>query len=886
MASARMFKTICSLFLTVTFFLTLSSCTFFKGIKLNDYEQVAAVTNTIWANIYFKVKDIKIPGYDYVMYKNTHWRKKDSPVVIDGSLYIFPGVLLTIDPGVTVRLAGDALVTCRGIVDARGTAGEPITFTWKDADKPWDAIEFVNAIGQKDSPDKVMFHHCVIEHGGGITINTSTTHVANCEFRYNVGTPLKLEYSGGIVENNTFHDNSTQAQAAAGNGGGINVYSDKTVLVRANEIFHNQSHGGRDGGGGIYAFAYNEGDISVFENTVRENKSDRKAGGIYGYNAKIIGNLVECNWAEKTGGGIHAIQSLVEDNVVLGNNAPVGGGVYSESCRVIHNLVRSNRSPEGAGIFHSGDGRISRNTLLDNFSHGSAKSSAITISGNPIVDYNNIIVPDDYALTFRSHTLTPDLKARHNYWGASDTHTIERLIFDWLEDSDLGLVNFKDYQKIPIADAYPLPANARQESVVVRADEAGLDPVMIRGLIDHDTVLGDDDINTYTVFGNMLVKEGVRLTVMPGTRLFLKKDASIRVRGVLAAAGEAGSPIGFSGSPEAPWGNIIFENRSLDLEAKAVQTSMGEESLLRHCIVENSSGIVMDGQGGDILNSVIQGTHGTGIRIKEVSMTVKDCKIRDNVSESDGGGIYVYGSKRVLIHNNEIVNNRAADGGGMFAYGYRSNAAVDIRQNHLSGNVSDGDGGGLWVSRCSVVDNTISDNTTENQGGGVYTSFALIHENRISGNTATDGGGLYAEANSTINGNTMVDNRSLSGMGGGAYINFWGLSMHNKTMAHNVIENNRVAVADGTGGVCTKGELTFGGNIIQNNDGWELKNLSTNSEPDLSAPLCYWGSTSSAEIASYIYDGEDDPTLSVVDYSGFAKTESAALGYVIPEEDN
>ncbi|MDY6824414.1 MAG: right-handed parallel beta-helix repeat-containing protein [Thermodesulfobacteriota bacterium] len=884
MTPGKMFRTMVCFLLVGFFSLSFSSCTFLNGVKLSDYEEVAAITNTIWGKMYFALSDIKVPNYNTVIYKDTRWRKKDGPVEINDNMYILPGVELTIEPGVTVRMGKDVLITCRGILNAVGTADQPITFTWKSENNPWEAIEFVNAIGQgkDDGGDKIVLKHCVVEHGAGVTINTSTAHVENCEFRYNVGASLRLEYSGGVVINNTFHDNSTQAQAASGNGGGINVYSNKTVLVKANTVYNNESHGGRDGGGGIYAFSYNGGDISVVENVVRDNKSDRKAGGIFGYNVKILSNRVANNRARETGGGIHAIQSLVKDNVVSGNNSPMGGGIYSESSQIVHNLVEGNDAPEGTGIFHTGAGIINRNSLVGNFHFGPASSSAITVTGNPVVEYNNIIVPDGYALTFQSHSLTPDLKAHNNYWGTASDYAIEQLVFDWLEDSDLGLVSWKFNRKHLVDTAYPLPENANAESMI-RTDTTEANT--IRGSIIQDTILGDRGIHDYIVTGNLLVKEGVKLTIKPGTTLYLKKDVSIRVRGGLVAAGEAGSVVTFTGNAAAPWGNILFENRSLDLEGKAVQAERGVKSLLRHCIVEKGSGIVMDGQGGDVLNTVVSDNKGTGIRIKEVPVSIKNCDIRNNVSTSDGGGIYIYGSKRVFVHDNDIAGNRAADGGGIFAYGYQSNAAVDIRHNRITGNTSDGSGGGIWTSRSAIVDNTIAGNKTEKKGGGVYTSYAVIQGNRISGNTAAKGGGFYAEANSTIQGNSVVDNKCLSGLGGGAYINFWGMSMHNKTIAHNVIMRNAAEGEGKTGGICIKGELTFIGNCIQDNAGLELTNLNSSDEKDLSAEYCFWGTMSPARIAAEVHDGHDDPSLSMVDYVPFAKTKKAALSQKIPEEE-
>ncbi len=862
--------------LTIFIGLSVSSCSLRKLTNLNNYEDYAEVSNTIWASLYFMFNDITVPGYDELIYKDTVWSEKDSPIVISKNTYVLPGVTVTVKPGTTVQLGKDVLVTCRGIIDARGTPDKPITFTWHKEGEYWDSLECLNCIQKGEpGPGRVVFEHCIVEHGGGLVVNSSEARVDSCVFRHNIATPLKLEYGGGVITRNKVYANSNRRQEQTGNGGGINVYSDKKVRVEENEVYDNEAHGGRDGGGGIYAFAYNDGDVRVINNIVRDNVSDKKAGGIFAYDARIIGNRVIDNQAGWTGGGIYAIQAVLKENTVTGNTSPSGGGIYTRECQLNKNLIWKNRAQEGAGLYHDGDGSITGNTLVENECPEPLGCGTIVLSGNPEMRRNNIIAADGYALKYMSHSLSPDLRAVENYWGTAASEDIEYLICDWLENSDVGLVRYKPYLSRPAEGSCPFPADAPLMTEISCPD---LVDGTIRGLIETDTELGGAG-EKYVIEGNLLVREGRNLTIQPGTELFLRKGASLRVRGQLFAIGEKEAPIRFTGDDSVSWGHIIFENRSLD----EADQERSEKSRMEHCLIENGSGVLMDGQGADMMYCDIRGNQGTGIRIKEVPVTIGHCRITDNVSQSDGGGLYVYGSKTVLVHDNEIMDNCAADGGGIFAYGYQSNAAVDIRRNLVTQNRSRGDGGGLWISRSAVVGNTIVDNQTDDKGGGIYASFALVHDNTVKENIADSGGGIYAEANSSLKQNTITANTGL-GTGGGVYLNYWGLSMHNKTFANNIIENNDVSDPDGTGGVVVTGELKFLNNSIYGNTGFQLHNLTPAAEKDLAAPGCYWGTTAADKIEAMIFDGRDDAALSRVEYQPFAPSRQAALEKVVEEE--
>ena len=859
---------------------SLSSCSLYKLKHINNYEDFAEVANTIWATLYFKIMKPQTP-YDRVIYQDTLWRKKKGPVTINGSLFILPGVTLTIEPGVVIQMGKDAVFRCQGVLTARGTKDDPILFTRQQEGEYWSAIEFNNCIKKAGTGEaRVTLENCIIEYGQGVVVNSSTADVTACVFREHISTALKFEYASGNIMGNEFYNNSTERQCETGNGGGINVYTNKNVRIENNDIHDNISHGGRDGGGGIYAFAYDDGRVSLHNNTVRNNYSDRKAGGIFAYAVEVIGNTVAGNRAEKYGGGIFAINAVLKDNIVTDNNAPHGGGVYSENSQLIHSLVQGNTAEEGAGLYHLGDGLIHQSTFTQNAGPRPETGTAIALSGNPILSENNIIAPAGFALRLLSHSLSPDLKADDNFWGTTDKTVIEALVSDWLEDSQVGLVSWDNYRSAPVEKAYP----ARDPADLITGVTAPpLAPDCIRGVVEADTTLGAGETRRFTVTGNLMVQKGIGLNIAAGTELFLQPGATIRVRGQLTALGGKNNPIRFTGDPQQPWGLLFFENRSLDAQAQAAAAET--KNTLNYCIIENGGGLLMDGYGADLTDCVIAKQKGTGIRIKESAASINRCRIQDNVSDTDGGGLYVYGSRMVYVHDNIISGNTAADGGGIFAYGYLSNVAVDIRGNRIENNTSLGDGGGVWVSRGAVVDNTISNNRADSKGGGVYAAFALVHNNRVNKNNAEEGGGIYADANSSLIDNTISDNAARGSGGGGVVLNFWGLSLHNKLFSGNTVEGNAASGDKNTGGVVMNGEMTLAGNIITGNSGYQLFNKNPADTPNTAAADCFWGTTDTGRIEALIYDGRDDPVLSMIDYHPPARTRAEALAKKVEDTE-
>ena len=122
------------------------------------------------------------------------------------------------------------------------------------------------------------------------------------------------------------------------------------------------------------------------------------------------------------------------------------------------------------------------------------------------------------------------------------------------------------------------------------------------------------------------------------------------------------------------------------------------------------------------------------------------------------------------LSNFTITGGNAYDGGGI----YCSSSAPTIKDNIITGNVSETYGGGISCNYSSpiIMNNTITSNSAI-YGGGIsfdrYTS-SVIKGNNINGNSAEEGGGIgcFTFSSPTITNNTIAGN-SASTNGGGIY---------------------------------------------------------------------------------------------------------------------
>lgn len=184
------------------------------------------------------------------IYSNTSWTKDKSPYIITGDVVIFPGKVLTIEPGVEIRFAGHYSFEVRGILESNGTAELPISFTSNLASpKKGDWIGLI--IKSRQEP-RIICNHTNFYYADvandNIDGNPLVGTFSNCKFENN-NTAIRGNYFSNSL--NSF-DNCVFSN---------NTYCINNVMVHdiKNSTFINNEFG-------IYECVWVTISKSVFEN--------------------------------------------------------------------------------------------------------------------------------------------------------------------------------------------------------------------------------------------------------------------------------------------------------------------------------------------------------------------------------------------------------------------------------------------------------------------------------------------------------------------------------------------------------------------------------------------------------------------------------------------
>ena len=101
---------------------------------------------------------------------DTVWTLAGSPYEVTTDIQVLPGAELTVEPGVEVRFAQQAMLDVRGKIRATGTITDPILFTGSTQTPGWwDGIHVSGITGAPNVGS--VFDHVTIEYGGFIYAN-------------------------------------------------------------------------------------------------------------------------------------------------------------------------------------------------------------------------------------------------------------------------------------------------------------------------------------------------------------------------------------------------------------------------------------------------------------------------------------------------------------------------------------------------------------------------------------------------------------------------------------------------------------------------------------------------------------------------------------------
>lgn len=265
-------------------------------------------------------------------------------------------------------------------------------------------------------------------------------------------------------------------------------------------------------------------------------------------------------------------------------------------------------------------------------------------------------------------------------------------------------------------------------------------------------------------------------------------------------------------------GTTIKENATIGIQVK---NNGGEVKLVDSFVHTNGYGIKVSGGNLDIgFSSAIGNNTETGIDLEDCTVNIGgNTAIVGNGSEDSevGGGIratYTNHDDVFVVNGCRIEDNYSKkDGGGIYIhYNRDSGSDINLDGNTISGNVSDGNGGGVYFNGAKmnylymaggkienneanngggmyfenpihgeingyerqpeIIDVDIIDNFAFDNGGGIYSARSMKYQfDKIQRNSAYSGGGIYmtGDADYIEIGGYVADNYAWRD-GGGIYL--------------------------------------------------------------------------------------------------------------------
>ncbi len=173
--------------------------------------------------------------------------------------------------------------------------------------------------------------------------------------------------------------------------------------------------------------------------------------------------------------------------------------------------------------------------------------------------------------------------------------------------------------------------------------------VMLGGDISQNMTLGEGV--PYIVISPLLVKEGVTLTLEPGTQLFFDGSSSgLQIYGTLTAIGMADKPITFSAyesTTPGKWGGLYFSPTSQNSTLEQVVISYGGSASLSAALKVDQSTITMK-------NSEIRSNDNNAVWLKDSNSLLDGVVMIDNAK-----GLFIQGGSPEV--KNSILQNKSTN---------------------------------------------------------------------------------------------------------------------------------------------------------------------------------------------------------------------------------
>ncbi len=335
---------------------------------------------------------------------NQVWTISGSPYLLGQNSYIDSGVSVIVMPGVEIKSSGTYRMDVHGEFQGRGKWDSVITIS---------KIQFKFSAKSRDYDPTTgrgaYFNYCNIEgNGSGYTtmeLTSTAIKIDHCAF---TNSYYSLFIQSGFPQQTVLAELTNSDFAGDSYGGGTAIYctSLNSKLRVTNCVFHHTSS--------IYTY----GNVVFTNNTFfkMRNISFGYLSGINEISCNRFNNIIE--------GVILDANGNIKTNLTFNNNTLDSFGSSTSS----YPMLTLKRKSSSSGIKDSIE--IRDNNFL------SRKGSAAKLTINA---------------TNYTPTKTDTVNLQYNYWGSTDSATIEGLIRDYKDDINIyGRVDFSNFKSIPV----------------------------------------------------------------------------------------------------------------------------------------------------------------------------------------------------------------------------------------------------------------------------------------------------------------------------------------------------------------------------------------------------------------------------------------------------